>query len=106
MFKRSPNGRGMVLIRSVFRNGNRHGKRYSIRHHSFSTFANICYLLIRKIFAYVLNEWSLKDKMSNKISCMHYMKWTRVMLPVAFEEFELFYIFFCYFFLFPIIVNW
>ena len=26
--------------------------------------------------------------MSIKISFLHYMKWTRVMLPVVFEEFE------------------
>ena len=29
---------------------------------------------------------------------MHYMKWTRVILPIVFEEFEVVYIFFCYFF--------
>ena len=28
-----------------------------------------------------------------KISFVHYMKWTRVMLPVVFEEFEVVYIF-------------
>ena len=43
--------------------------------------------------------------MSIKISFMHFMKWTRVMLPVVFEEFfelvRIFYFFiFCYFFLF------
>ena len=27
--------------------------------------------------------------MSIKISFMHYMKWTRVMLPVVFKEFEM-----------------
>ena len=31
--------------------------------------------------------------MSIKISFLHYMKWTRVMLPVVFEEFEVFCIF-------------
>ena len=31
--------------------------------------------------------------MSIKLSFMHYMKWTRVMLSVFFEEFELVYIF-------------
>ena len=30
---------------------------------------------------------------SIKISFMHYMKWTRVMLPVVFKEFGMFYIF-------------
>ena len=30
----------------------------------------------------------MKDTMSMKISFMHYMKWIRVMLPVAFEEFK------------------
>ena len=28
-----------------------------------------------------------------KISFVHYMKWTRVMLPVVYEEFEVVYIF-------------
>ena len=28
---------------------------------------------------------------------MHYMKWTKVMLPVVFEEFEVVYIFGCFF---------
>ena len=31
--------------------------------------------------------------MSIKISFMHYMKWTRGMLPVVVEEFEMLYIF-------------
>ena len=30
-----------------------------------------------------------KKRMLIKISFMHYMKWTSVMLPVVFEEFEL-----------------
>ena len=36
--------------------------------------------------------------MSINISFMHYMKWTRLMLPVLFKEFELVCIFyyFCY----------
>ena len=43
--------------------------------------------------------------MSVKISFLHYMKWSRVMLPVVFEEFKVVYNFFCYFFLFTIIFN-
>ena len=35
----------------------------------------------------------VKDNMSIKISFMHYMKWTRVTLPVVFEEFEVVYLF-------------
>ena len=35
-----------------------------------------------------------------KISFMHYMQWTRVMLPVVFEEFEMVYMFLPYFFSF------
>ena len=31
-----------------------------------------------------------------KISFMHYMQWTRVMLPVVFEEFEMVYMFLLY----------
>ena len=38
-------------------------------------------------------KYSIKDTMSVKISYMHYIKWTRVMLPVVFEEFELVYLF-------------
>ena len=34
-----------------------------------------------------------KDRLSIKISFMHYMKWTRVMLPVIFDEFEVAYIY-------------
>ena len=36
--------------------------------------------------------------MPMKISFLPYMKWTRVMPPVVFEEFELVYIFFAIFF--------
>ena len=36
--------------------------------------------------------------MSIKINFMHYMKWTRVMLPVVFEEFEVVHTFFAAFF--------
>ena len=43
---------------------------------------------------------------SIKISFMHYMKWTRVMLPVVFEEFQMVFVFLIFFFLFTIIVNW
>ena len=32
--------------------------------------------------------------MSIKIRFMHFMKWTRVMLPVVFEEFQMVLIFF------------
>ena len=42
--------------------------------------------------------------MSIKISFMYYMKWTRIMLPVLFGEFEVVHIL-CYFFLFTIIVD-
>ena len=47
---------------------------------------------------------SIKDAMLIKVSFMHYVKWTRVVLPVAFREFEMVYIFFATFF-FTIIVN-
>ena len=40
----------------------------------------------------------MKDTMSIKISFMHYMQWTRIMLPVVFEEFEVAYIFYGTFF--------
>ena len=30
--------------------------------------------------------YNIKDTMSNKISFIHYRKWTRVILPVVFEE--------------------
>ena len=39
-------------------------------------------------------KYSIKDKMPIKISFMHYMKWTRVMLPVVFEKLKVVYIFF------------
>ena len=45
-------------------------------------------------------KYSIKDTMSIKISFMHYMQWTRVMLPVVFEEFEMVYMFLPYFFFF------
>ena len=50
-------------------------------------------------------KYTIKDTMSIKISFMHYMKWIRVMLPVAFEEFELVFSFLL-FFLVTITVNW
>ena len=55
-----PNGKGMVLRKIIFRSGNGHDKR-----------------------------WKKYNKkiMLIKISFMHYMKWTSVMLPVVFEEF-------------------
>ena len=37
------------------------------------------------------------DTMSIKISFMNYIKWTRVMLPVVFEEFELVCVFLLFF---------
>ena len=63
----SPNEREMVLWKVAFRSGNCHGKR--------------------------LKKYSIKDATSIKINFMHYMKWTRVMLPVVFKEFEIIYIF-------------
>ena len=36
--------------------------------------------------------------MSIKFSFMHYMKWTRVILPTALEEFELFFTFLAIFY--------
>ena len=48
-------------------------------------------------------EFSIEDTMSIKISFMHYMKWTRVM--IQFSRNLISFIFFCYFFLFTIIVN-
>ena len=44
---------------------------------------------------------SIKDTMSIKFSFMHYMKWTRVILPVALDEFELFFIFLAIFLFSP-----
>ena len=54
-------------------------------------------------------RWTLKDAMSITISFMHYrnyITWTRVKLPVVFEEFDLVYVFWFLFFFFTIIVNW
>ena len=45
----------------------------------------------------------LKDTVSVKITSMHYLKWTRIMLPAVFEEFELVFL---YFFLYTIILKW
>ena len=53
-----------------------------------------------------IKKYSIKEAMPIKIIFIHYSKWTRVMLPEVFEEFELLCILFCYFFLFTIIVNW
>ena len=36
---------------------------------------------------------SVKDTMSIKVTFMHYLKKTRAMLPVAFEEFRVVYMF-------------
>ena len=51
-------------------------------------------------------KYSIKDTISIKVSLMHYMQLTRVMLPEVFEEFEMIYMFLLYFFLFTIIVKW
>ena len=45
-----------------------------------------------------IKKCSVKDTMSIKISFMHYLKKTRAMLPVAFEEFGVVYMFFATFF--------
>ena len=52
-------------------------------------------LFFKEIIGMVKDEkkYGTKDRMSIKISFMHYMKWTRVMLPLFFEEFEVVYIF-------------
>ena len=65
----SPNLKCMVLWKIVFEIGNAHGER--------------------------LKKCSVKDIMSVKLSFMHYLKKTRVMLPVAFgiEEFGVVYIY-------------
>ena len=53
-----------------------------------------------------MKKYSIKDTVSIKISFMNYMKWTRVMLPVVFEELELVCGgFFCFIFLFTVIVK-
>ena len=41
-----------------------------------------------------IKKYSIKNTMSIKMSFLHYMKRTRVMLPVVFKEFEVRYIFF------------
>ena len=43
---------------------------------------------------------------SIKISFMPYMKWTRVILSVVFEELKLVWVYFFFFFLFTINANW
>ena len=50
-------------------------------------------------------KYNIKDTMPIKISFMHYLKWTRAMLPIVYEEFEMIYIFLATFFLFPVIIN-
>ena len=45
-------------------------------------------------------KYSIKDTVSIKISFMHYMYWTRVMLGVVLEELERAYIFYYNFFSF------
>ena len=43
-------------------------------------------------------KYGIKDTMSIKNSFIHYMKWTRVMLPEVFDKFELVCIFVAIFF--------
>ena len=43
-------------------------------------------------------KYIIEDTMSIKISLMYYMKWTRLMLPVARKEFKVVYIFLLNFF--------
>ena len=62
----------MVLLKIIFGSGNRHGKDKK---------------------KYIIN-----DTISSKISFMDYMKWTIVMLLIAFEEFEVVHIFLLLFF--------
>ena len=74
----SSSEKSTILWQIIFRTGNRHGKRQK--------------------------KYCIKDKMSIKISLMDYMKCTKLMLLVIFEEFIVVCISFCYFF-FTIIVN-
>ena len=59
----------------------------------------ICEILFYQIAIVMLkdkNRCTIKDTMSMKISFMqyrNYITWTRVTLPVVFEEFDMFYIF-------------
>ena len=62
----NPHGKGMVLSKIVFRNGNRHGKDKKIHRKSYNI---------------------------NKISFMDYMKGAIVMLPSVFEKLEVVYTF-------------
>ena len=41
----------------------------------------------------LLKKYCIKDTIPIKISFMHYMKLTRVILPIVFGEFEVFLIF-------------
>ena len=78
----NPSGKGMVFWNIVFPSGNPHDKKWK--------------------------SCTIKDTMSIKISFMHdrnCITWTRVKLPVVFEEFEMIYIFWL-FFLFTVIINW
>ena len=43
-------------------------------------------------------KYIIEDTISIKISLMHYMKWTRLMSPVALEKFRVVYIFLLVFF--------
>ena len=58
------------------------------------------------IFMVKAEKYSVNDTVSLKISLMHYMQLTRVVLPVVFKVIEMIYMFLLYFFLFTIIVNW
>ena len=59
----------------------------------------ICEILFYQVAIVMLkdkNRCTIKDTMSMKISFMqyrNYITWTRVTLPVVFEEFDMFYIF-------------
>ena len=52
-----------------------------------------------------VEKYGINDTMSIKFSFMHYMQWTRVMLPVVSEEFEMVYMFYLYIFLFTTTAN-
>ena len=50
-------------------------------------------------------KYGIKDTMLTKISFMHYMYWTRVMLTVVLEEIERVYIFYYNFFCFSLTLQ-
>ena len=66
VYDHSANGKDMALWKIVFRSGNRHDKKQKeIQYERYNV---------------------------NQISFKNYIKWTNVMLPPVFEEFEMFYI--------------